>query len=330
MRLLSWLGRWIVTDNQNGRNRKHRSRPRIRPRLELLEDRCLPSTFTVLNTSDHDVDSLRADIALAQSGDTINFDASLDGQSITLTSGELAINQSLHIEGPGAALLTISGNHASRVFDISGSATNVAIDNLTIADGLATGTTAVGTFGPVTLGGGILNTGAHVTLSGVALVDNQALAAQVGYVQTNLVSDIPNLAQLTDPNLKNPWGTSFSDTGLFSVSDQQTNVNTLYSVTAAGVSEVSPTIAIPTSAAGQQCHRVVPGEWQRSRLVDLRQPERHHLRMEQQPRYDSEGGSDNHRSRLHRPGSSKHRLGRLPLRRQPQAGENRRLRRFVQ
>jgi hypothetical protein len=54
----------------------------------------------------------------------------------------------------------------------------------------------------------------------VTLVDNQALGVQVGYVQTNLVSDIPNLAQLTDPNLKNPWGTSFSDTGTFSVSDQ--------------------------------------------------------------------------------------------------------------
>jgi len=26
------------------------------------------------------------------------------------------------------------------------------------------------------------------------------------YLQTNLVSDIPGIAQSTDPNLKNPWG----------------------------------------------------------------------------------------------------------------------------
>jgi hypothetical protein len=68
----------------------------------------------------------------------------------------------------------------------------------------------------------------------------------------NLVSDIPNLAQITDRTLKNPWGTSFSADRSFSVSDQQTTVSTLYSVTAAGVNQVSPTIAIPTTPAGPQ------------------------------------------------------------------------------
>jgi uncharacterized protein (TIGR03118 family) len=217
-----------------------------------MEDRCLPSTLTVLNANDSGADSLRADIAAAHSGDTINFARSLAGQTIRLTSGELAISKSLDIEGPGADRLTISGNNASRVFDISGSATNVKIANLTVADGLATGTTIVGPKGPVTLGGGILNTGANVTLANVTLVGNQALGVQVGYVQTNLVSDIPDLAQITDPNLKNPWGTSFSADGSFSVSDQKTNVSTLYSVTSAGVNEFSPTVAIPTTAAGPQ------------------------------------------------------------------------------
>jgi uncharacterized protein (TIGR03118 family) len=242
--------------------RARRGAPRKRPAtwkllLELLEDRTVPSTLTVTNNLDTGGSgdgSLRGEIAVAQSGDTINFDPSLAGQTIALTSGELAISKSLDIEGLGADQLTISGNNASRVFNISGSATNVEIANLTIADGLATGTTvAAGTFGPVTLGGGILNTGAHVTLFGVTLADNQALADQVGYVQTNLVSDLASEnAQLTDPNLKNPWGTSFSDTGFFSISDQQTNVNTLYSLAAAGVSQAPPTIAIPTTAAGPQ------------------------------------------------------------------------------
>src|SRR3954447_7736614 len=30
-----------------------------------------------------------------------------------------------------------------------------------------------------------------------------------GFVQTNLVSDIDGMAQLTDPALKNPWGLAF-------------------------------------------------------------------------------------------------------------------------
>ena len=46
------------------------------------------------------------------------------------------------------------------------------------------------------------------------------------YVQTNLVSDIPGLAQSTDLNLKNPWGVSFSATSPFWVSDAATNYST--------------------------------------------------------------------------------------------------------
>ncbi|HLH32845.1 MAG TPA: TIGR03118 family protein, partial [Terriglobia bacterium] len=49
------------------------------------------------------------------------------------------------------------------------------------------------------------------------------------YVQTNLVSDIPGLAQSTDLNLKNPWGVSFSATGPFWAADAGSNLSTLYS-----------------------------------------------------------------------------------------------------
>src|SRR6266513_1902890 len=40
-------------------------------------------------------------------------------------------------------------------------------------------------------------------------------AVQAGFVQTNLVSDIPGLAANTDPNLKNPWGIASSTTSPF-------------------------------------------------------------------------------------------------------------------
>jgi hypothetical protein len=72
-------------------------------------------------------------IAAAVSGDTIVFDSSLKGQTITLTSGELVIDKSLEIEGPGAKHLTISGNDASRVFDIVTAGLTVTIAELTIA-----------------------------------------------------------------------------------------------------------------------------------------------------------------------------------------------------
>ena len=79
-----------------------------------------------------------------------------------------------------------------------------------------------------------------------------ALGPQGAYVQTNLVSDIPGLALLTDANLKNSWGTSFAADGSFSISDQKTNVSTQYAVHESGVIAESPTVAIPTTAAGPQ------------------------------------------------------------------------------
>src|SRR5690349_24794390 len=48
------------------------------------------------------------------------------------------------------------------------------------------------------------------------------------YVQTNLVSDIAGLAAHTDPNLKNPWGTSVGPGTPIWVSDNHAGLATLY------------------------------------------------------------------------------------------------------
>src|SRR4029077_3329923 len=69
-----------------------------------------------------------------------------------------------------------------------------------------------------------------IALSGVA---RTAPARAVGiasrsYVQTNLVSDIPGLAEHTDPNLKNPWGTSVGPGTPIWVSDNHAGLATLY------------------------------------------------------------------------------------------------------
>src|SRR5438067_6030940 len=83
----------------------------------------------------------------------------------------------------------------------------------------------------------------------------QAVAA---YVQTNLVSNIPGLATITEPLLVNPWGTSRSATSPFWTSNQGTNTSTLFGVLGStNVSEVTGVnaqgfVSIPTTASGPQ------------------------------------------------------------------------------
>src|SRR5438552_15608491 len=126
-----WFSSWIrklgavqgLPQPRPGRRAPYqRAVARYRPRLEALEDRFLPSTLTVLSTADSGAGSLRAAIASAQDGDTIMFDHGLNGLAISVTSGELVIDKSLSIEGPGNAAQLISGNNASRVFNITNAA----------------------------------------------------------------------------------------------------------------------------------------------------------------------------------------------------------------
>jgi uncharacterized protein (TIGR03118 family) len=71
----------------------------------------------------------------------------------------------------------------------------------------------------------------------------QSLSASSIYTQTNLVSDISGMAVTTDPNLKNPWGMSFSQTSPFWISNQVTNTSTLYD----GAGNIIPlVVSIPT------------------------------------------------------------------------------------
>jgi hypothetical protein len=130
----------------------------------MLEERCVPSTLTVTNTLDSGAGSLRAAIDGAHNGETIVFAPSLDGRTITLTSGELLIRHDVTIAGPGAGELTVSGNKASRVFEVAKNLGQAILSGLTISNGSAT---------YPYLGGGILvNTGATLTLSNSTLSGN--------------------------------------------------------------------------------------------------------------------------------------------------------------
>ncbi len=98
------------------------------------------TTIIVTNTNDSGPGSLRGAIAAASDGDTIQFDPALKGQTITLTSGELFINNNLTITGPGPSQLTVKrstagGTPAFRIFHILQH--TVTIEGLSITNGLA-------------------------------------------------------------------------------------------------------------------------------------------------------------------------------------------------
>ena len=115
---------------------------------------CCPTTFvflvaigliqvlpgsTVSNSNDSGPGSLRNAIASAVNGETIDFNPALNGATITLTSGSLAIT-GLTVEIDATSLadgVSLSGNNLSRVLLITGSS-NATLRNLRIRNGQAT------------------------------------------------------------------------------------------------------------------------------------------------------------------------------------------------
>lgn len=86
----------------------------------------VPTVFTVTKTADNDDGVCDADCSLREaiaaataatgSDDLIRFSSLFDTpQTITPGGSQLGIGESMTIQGPGADLLTISGNDASRV-----------------------------------------------------------------------------------------------------------------------------------------------------------------------------------------------------------------------
>jgi hypothetical protein len=92
--------------------------------------RATAAAFTVTSLADSGTGSLRqaAGNANALAGaDDVIFAPGLTG-TVTLTSGEILITDSLTVHGPGAAVLTVSGNDNSRIFHVENSAVAVPID----------------------------------------------------------------------------------------------------------------------------------------------------------------------------------------------------------
>ncbi len=125
-------------------------------------------TITVVNTNDSGPGSLRQALVNANDGDTINFDSLLNGQKITLTSGQLNVDKDVTISGPGANNLAVDGDANGRVFYI-GSGKTVTISGLTITHGDVQGVNF-----PANAGGGIFNNHATLTITDSTLSGNSA------------------------------------------------------------------------------------------------------------------------------------------------------------
>jgi hypothetical protein len=174
-----------------------------------LSNTC-PGSFVVSSNADSGPGTLREILGNVCTGSTVTFAPGI-GNTIVLTSGQIPVNKSITINGPGANNLAISGNHLSRIFSVSpGAGNSVSISGLTIKDCQPSGDSNGGggilllsgnfilTDSVVSnndasaagnpLGGGIDNEGAVVTITRSAIVNNVATFRGGGIQNQNVGS----------------------------------------------------------------------------------------------------------------------------------------------
>src|SRR6516162_3993884 len=123
---------------------RKRRRRRLQPTLLALEDRRLLSTFSVISTADPAAltpGTLRYAVAQANaatSPSALEFELGSGPATITLSQGRLELSNTSDAttiyDGPGEGAVTVSGNDASRVFQVDPNVT-ASISGLTITGG---------------------------------------------------------------------------------------------------------------------------------------------------------------------------------------------------
>jgi hypothetical protein len=125
----------------------------------------------VLNANDSGAGSLREAVMNANASTIpaiITFTNTLAGQTITLTSGQLTLSNTVAIDASALSNgVAVSGNNSSRVFEVAAGAV-VNLSALNIQNGYAPNGNS-----PTNYGGGILNRGA-LALTNCTLTANQA------------------------------------------------------------------------------------------------------------------------------------------------------------
>lgn len=134
----------------------------------------MAATFQVSILADSGPGSLRQAVLDANAlagADEVTFLAGLTG-TIVLTSGEIPITDDLAVSGPGAGVLTVSGNNSSRIFQIDdGTATaiGVTVSGLTLTLGFSTGH-----------GGAIRVAGESLTVRDAVISDSRSVGLTSG------------------------------------------------------------------------------------------------------------------------------------------------------
>ncbi|WP_298909109.1 DUF4347 domain-containing protein [uncultured Nostoc sp.] len=178
------------------------------------------ATFTVNNTGDTDdgnanngITTLREAINLANAthgDDTIAFGGVFSDTTpdvITLTSAQLTITDDVTILGTGASKLTVSGNNASRVFEISGIGTDAMIDGLTVANGnINTNYDS---------GGGV-----RVDDSAILRLTNSTVSRNTGGGLSN-----PGILNLTGSSVSGNTGTGIANGGFLDLTESSVSGN---------------------------------------------------------------------------------------------------------
>ncbi len=124
------------------------------------------ATLVVTNLADTGPGSLRAILASAQNGDTINF--AVTGAITNVNPPELIISNNVRIAGPGMNALAVVGN-GSRIFHVTSGVT-ASLSDLTIRDAYAGGNGD---------GGGIYNAG-NLALTNCAFIRCRSAQGGVG------------------------------------------------------------------------------------------------------------------------------------------------------
>src|SRR5262245_27270408 len=190
---------------------------KVRPRLEVLEDRsllsvCLADRLTDLGEGKDFVGDLRYCVTEAQDEDSIQF---LVKGTINLTRALPDLTRSISIEGPGADLLTVRRNTGGdyRIFTVGSSAT-VRLSGLTISNGFTFGQT----------GGGISNSGT-LTISNSTISRNSAFEGGGIFNSGTLVVNYSTLTGNTGAGLFFTFGGGISIRGTLAVSNSTISRN---------------------------------------------------------------------------------------------------------
>ncbi len=219
----------------------------IRLLITILVGVAAPSyagTITVVNGSDGaapgPAGSLRRAISDAASGTTIAFASNLT--TITLTSGELLINKSLTINGPGANLLSVrrssaAGTSVFRIVEIASPSVSVVLSGLTITNGNA---------GDGLYGGGILNYGT-LALTNSTLSGNSAFVGG-GIYNSNGTLTVSNttISDNTTTNTGYFGGGGIYNVGALTVTSSTLSGNTA-TTEGGGIYSYSSTVTITNS-----------------------------------------------------------------------------------